>query len=76
MQGANATPAQQGKKKPHPWKSHKMQEGRDGPSSSSGLEYKGNGSAEPVLCLTTLFIPRYPKERGPFPQMSAEHRAC
>lgn len=75
MHEANTTPAQQ-EKKNHPWKSHKMQEGRDGPSGSSGLGYKGNGSAEPVLCLTTLFIWRYPKERGPFLQMSAEHRAC
>ena len=74
MHGANATPAQQ--EKNHSWKHHEAQEGRDGPAGSSGLGYKGNGSAEPVLCLTALFIPRYPKERGPFPQMSAKHRAC
>lgn len=63
-------------KKNHPRRSHKTQEGRDGPSTSSELGYKGNGSAEPVLFLTALFIPRYSKERGPFPQMSAKHRAC
>lgn len=55
-----------------PWQSHKAQEGTDGPLSSSGLGYKGSGSAEPVLCLTTLFIPCYPMERGTIPQMPAK----
>lgn len=37
-----------------------------------GLWYKGNGSAEPGLCLTA----RAEGGGEPFPQMSAKHRAC